>query len=65
MRCLLKDADSAICACLNSSFSVGVLNSVVSQLDGFCDDLCGLFHHGVDVDSVVGSTPLDIRSGLD
>jgi len=46
--------------------SVGVLKSVASQLDGFYDDLCGPLRHGVNVDSVVGSTPLEMRSaGLD
>jgi hypothetical protein len=34
----------------DSSLPVGVLNSVVSQLDGFCDDLCGPFHNDVDVE---------------
>jgi len=38
--------------------SVGVLNSVASQLDGFYDDLCGPFQHGVDVNSV-DSIPLE------
>jgi hypothetical protein len=33
-----------------SRFPVGVLNSLVSQLDGFCVDLCGPFHNGVDVE---------------
>jgi hypothetical protein len=45
---------------------VGVLNSVADQLDGSCESHCGPFDHSVDVDSVVGSVPLDLRSaGLD
>jgi len=39
--------------------SVGVLNSVASQLDGFYDDLCCPFQHSVDVDSIVGSIPVE------
>jgi hypothetical protein len=35
-------------------------------LDGSCDSHCGPFHHNVDVASVVGSIPLEMRSaGLD
>ena len=36
--------------------------SVIVQLDGSCESHSGPFHHSVDVDSVVGSIPLDIRS---
>jgi len=57
---------SATCTFLTSKFSVGVLTTVVGQLDGSCERHCGPFHHSVDVDSVVGSVPLDMRSaGLD
>ena len=56
----------AMCKFLFSSLSVGVLISVVSQLDGSCVSHCGPFHHSVDVDRVVGSIPLEMRSaGLD
>ena len=30
--------------------SVGVMTSVANLLDDFCNDLCGPFHYGVDVD---------------
>jgi hypothetical protein len=51
---------------LTSNVSVGVLNSVVGQLDGSCKSQCGPFHHSVDVASVEGSFPLEMRSaGLD
>jgi len=57
---------NATCTFLISRFSVGMLNSVAGQLDGSCVSHCGPFHHSVDVDNVVGSTPLEIRSaGLD
>ena len=56
----------AMCTFLISRLSVGVLISVVGQLDGCCESHCAPFHHSVDVDSVVGSIPLDMRSaGLD
>jgi len=56
----------AICTFLTSKFSVGVINSVVGQLDGSCESRCGPFHHNVDVASVEGSIPLDMRlAGLD
>ena len=55
-----------ICAFLVSSVSVGILNSAVGQQNGSCDSHDGPFHHSVDVVSVVGSIPLEIRSaGLD
>jgi len=53
----------AICQFLISRLSVGVLISVVGQLDGSCESHCGPFHHSVDVDSIVGSIPLEMRSG--
>jgi len=57
---------NATCTFLNSNVSVGVLNSVVGQLHGSCNSHCGPFHHSVDVVSVEGSIPLEIRSaGLD
>jgi len=52
----------AICTFLISRLSVGVLISIVGQLDGSCESHCGPFHHSVDVDSVVGSIPLEMRS---
>ena len=56
----------ATCTFLTSNISVGVLNSVIGKLDGSCDRHCGPFHHSVDVASVVGSIPLEMRSvGLD
>jgi len=56
----------ATCTFLISKFSVGVLNSVVGQLDGSCESHCGPFYHSVDVASVDGSIPLEMRSaGLD
>jgi len=39
--------------------SIGVLNSVASQLHGFYNDLRGPFQHGVDKNSVVNATPLE------
>ena len=57
---------TATCTFLISKLSVGVLTSVVGQLDGSCESHCGPFHHGVDVDNVEGSIPLEMRSaGLD
>ena len=51
---------------LISKLSVGELISVVGQLDGSCESHCCPFHHIVDVDNVVGSIPLHMRSaGLD
>ena len=56
----------AMCTFLISRLSVGVLIYVVGQRDGSCESHCGPFHHSVDVDRVVGSIPLEIRSaGLD
>jgi hypothetical protein len=51
-RCVMFSGEcrSTTYACLISRFPVGVLNFLVSQFDGFCDDLCGPFHHGVDVE---------------
>jgi hypothetical protein len=54
---------SATCAFLTSRFSVGALTSVAGQLGGSCESHCGPFHHSVDVESVTGSIPLDMRSG--
>ena len=55
-----------MCTFLISRLSVGVLISVLGQLDGSCESHCGPFHHSVDVDRVVGSIPLEMRSaGLD
>ena len=55
-----------MCTFLISKLSVGELISVVGQLDGSCESHYGPFHHIVDVDSVMGSIPLDMRSaGLD
>ena len=46
----------------NFQISVGVLNSVASQLDGFYDDLCGPFQHGVDVDCIGAiNLPVDLE----
>jgi hypothetical protein len=57
---------SASCAFLISRFSVGALTSVAGQLDGSCESYCGPFHHNVQIESVVGSVPLEIKSaGLD
>jgi len=39
--------------------SVGMLTSVVSLIDGFCVDLCGHVHCGVDVVRVENSIPLE------
>jgi len=47
---------------LISSLSVGVLISDVGQLDGSCESHCGPFYLSVNVDSVVGSLPLEMRS---
>jgi len=56
----------AVCTFPISMLSVGVLISVVGQLDGSCESHCGPFHHSVDVDRVVGSNLLEMRSaGLD
>ena len=56
---------SATCTFLISRCSVGVLSAVADQLDGSCISHCGPFHHSVDVERVVGSTPLEIsRIGL-
>ena len=52
----------ATCKFLNSSLSVGVMISVMDQLDGSCESRCIPFHHSVDVDSVEGSIPLDMSS---
>ena len=52
----------AICKFLISRLSVGVLISVVGQLDGSCESHCGPFDYSVDLDSVVVSIPLDMRS---
>jgi len=63
--CRLGDV---LCQCtfFISRLSVVVLTSVVGQLDSSCDDLCGPFHRAVDVGSVEGSIPLEMRSpGLD
>jgi len=46
--------------------SLVLLTSVVGQLDGACEDLCGPFHHNVEGENVEGSIPLEMRSaGLD
>ena len=56
----------AICTFLISRLSVGVAISIIGQLDGSCENHCGPFHQSVDVDRVVGSIPLEMRSaGLD
>ena len=47
---------------LISSLSVGVLISDVGQLDGSCESHCGPFYLSVNVDSVVGSLPLEMKS---
>ena len=52
---------NATCTFLISRCSVGVLTSVVGQLDGSCVSHCGPFHHSVDVERFVGSTPLETR----
>ena len=51
----------AMCTFLISRLSVGVLISVVGQLDGSCESHCGPFHHSVDVDRVVGSIPFEMK----
>jgi len=57
---------TATCTFLISKLSVGVLSSVVGQLDGSCESHCGPFYHSVDVDNVECSVPLEMRSaGLD
>ena len=57
---------NATCTFLISKISVGVLNSVAGRLDGSCESHCGPLHHSVHIDSVISSTPLDMRSaGLD
>ena len=56
----------AMCTFLISRLSVGVLSSVIGQLDGSCESHCDPFHHTVGFGSVVGSFPLEMRSaGLD
>jgi len=56
----------AMCTFLIASLTLGVIISVVGQLDGFCESHCCPFQHSVDVDRIVGSIPLEIRSaGLD
>jgi hypothetical protein len=52
----------ATCTFLSSISSVEMLNSAVGQLDGSSRSHCGPFHHSVDVASVAGSIPLEIRS---
>ena len=65
-RCVMSSGSCATCTVLISRFSVGLLKSVVGQLDGSCVSHCGPFHHNVVDDKLVGSTPLEIRSaGLD
>jgi hypothetical protein len=49
---------STPCACLISRIPVGGLNSFVSQLDGFCGDLCGPFHNGMYVEVLKAHFPL-------
>jgi len=53
---------SATCTFLISKLSVGVLTSVVGQLDGSCDSHCGPFHHNVDDENDVCSLLLDTGS---
>jgi hypothetical protein len=66
-HCMMSSGGwTATCTFLISRISVGVLNSVVGQLNGSCVSHCGPFHHSVDVDNVVGSTPLEMTlAGLD
>ena len=52
----------AMCTFLISRLSVGVFISVLGQLDGSCESHCGPFQHGMDVDRIVGSIPLEMRS---
>jgi len=47
---------------LISRLPVGALIYVIGKLDGSCESHCGPFHHSVDVDRVVGSIPLEMRS---
>ena len=60
-----------VCSCeifcsMQWLMSLVLLTSVVGQLDGSCDDLCGPFHHSVDGENVEGSIPLKMISvGLD
>ena len=42
--------------------ALGLLTSVVGQLDGSWGSHCVPSHQSVDVDSVVGSIPLEMRS---
>ena len=66
-RCVMSSGVGrhARCTLLNSRLSIGVMNSVIVQLDGSCESHCGPFHQSVDVDRV-GSISLDMRSaGLD
>ena len=45
---------------------MGVLISIVGQLDGSCEGHCGPLHHSVDFDRVVSSILLEMReAGLD
>jgi hypothetical protein len=64
--CVISSGEiTATCTFQISRISV-VLYSVAGHLDGSCVSHCGPFHHSVDVDNVVGSLPLDIRTaGLD
>ena len=65
-RCVMSSGGRATCTVLISKFSVGLLKSVVGQLDGSCVSHCGPLHHNVADDKLVGSTALQMRSaGLD
>ena len=57
-----EDCRHAMCTFKIPKLSVCVLISVVGQLDGSCESHCGPFHHSVNVDSVVGSLPLEMKS---
>ena len=46
----------------NFQFALGMATSVLGQLDGCCVSNCGPFHLSVNVESVIGSTPLEMRS---
>ena len=51
-----------MCIFLISRLSVSVFISVVGQVDDSCESHCDPFHQSVDVDIVVGSIPLEMRS---
>ena len=63
-RCVMSSGVGrhARCTFLISRLSVGVVISVIGKLNGSCESQCGPFYQGVDVDIVVGSIRLEMRS---